>query len=220
MGTSVLWEPDTQLHDAVQRQLDWEPDISTHGIAVTAQEGIVTLTGFVHTYAEKVAAEKAVKSVRGVRGVANDIEVKPIDERSDPEIAKDALHALQSHTAIPATITVTVRNGFLTLEGTVEWMHQKSAAESAVKFLKGVKAVANLIRINPTVSPTEVKTKIEEALRRSAEVDAGRISVVAKGAVVTLSGQVRSWVEKQEAERAAWGAPGVTRVENHIIVTP
>ena len=220
MGSSLLWETDTQLHEAVQRQLDWEPDISTRDIALTAAEGVVTLTGFVHTYAEKMAAEKAVKGVRGVRGVANDIEVKPVDQRSDPEIAKDAVHVLQSHTNVPRSVTVTVRDGFLTLEGTAEWMYQKVSAEAAVKYLKGVKAVANLIHIRPTVSPSQVKTKIEEALRRSAEIDAAHISVVARQGTVTLTGAVRSWMEKQEAERAAWAAPGVTKVDNHIVVTP
>ena len=220
MGTSLLWQTDTQLHDAVQRQLDWEPEFNAHDIAVTASDGVIALTGFVNSYAEKLAAEQTVKRVRGVRGVANDIQVKLRDERTDPEIAKDAVHALRTHTSVPNQITVTVRNGFLTLEGTVEWMYQKAAAGSAVMFLKGVKGVSNRILISPAASTGEVKTKIEEALRRSAEVDARRVRVDVDHSTVTLSGDVHSWTEKQEAERAAWAAPGVTHVENHIAVTP
>ena len=221
MGTSLLWQTDTQLHDAVQRQLDWDPEIPAHDIAVTASDGVITLTGFVNTYAEKLAAEQTVKRVRGVRAVANDIQAKVRDERTDPEIAKDAVQALRTHTSVPNQITVTVRDGFLTLEGTVEWMYQKGAAGSAVMYLKGVKGVSNLIRISPTVSTAgQVTTKIEEAHRRSAEVDARRIRVNVEKRTVTLSGDVHSWAERQEAERAAWGAPGVTHVENRIVVTP
>ena len=152
MSTSLLWQTDTQLHDAVRRQLDWEPELSAHDIAVTASDGVIALTGFVNSYAEKLAAEQTVKRVRGVRGVANDIQVKSGDERTDLEIATDAVHALQTHTSVPNRITVTVRSGFLTLEGTVEWMYQKTAAGSAVMFLKGVKGVSNWIHVSPAAS--------------------------------------------------------------------
>ena len=120
MGTSLLWQTDTQLHDAVQRQLDWDPGINARDIALTASDGVITLTGFVNSYAEKLAAEQTVKRVRGVRAVADDIQVRLRDERTDPEIAQDAVHALRNHTSVPNQITVTVRHGFLTLEGTVE----------------------------------------------------------------------------------------------------
>ena len=163
MGTSLLWQTDAQLHDAVRRRLDGESILNAHQIAVTASDGVIALTGFVNSYAEKVAAEHAVKRVRGVRGVANDIQVKLRDQRTDPEIAEDAVHALRTHTSVPNGITVTVREGFLTLEGTVERMFQKTAAGSAVMYLKGVKGVSNRIHISPAASAVEVTTKIEEA---------------------------------------------------------
>jgi osmotically-inducible protein OsmY len=220
MGTSLLWQTDTQLHDAVQRQLDWDPEIDATGIAVTASDGVVTLTGFVGSYAAKLAAEQTVKRVRGVRAVANDLQVAIRDERTDPEIAKDAVHALSTHTSVPKHVTVTVRDGFVTLEGAVDWMYQRAAAASAVMHLKGVKGVSNLIRITPVASISEVGIRIEDALRRSAEVDARRIHVKVENSTVTLTGAVHSWAERQEAERAAASAPGVTHVENFIVVTP
>jgi osmotically-inducible protein OsmY len=153
MGTSLLWQTDSQLHDAVQRQLECVPEIDMKAVAITASDGVISLTGFVATYAQKFAAEQAVKRVRGVRGVANDIHVKVGDERSDPEIARDAVHTLQSHPNVPRGVTVTVRDGCITLEGGVEWDHQRSAAESAVRHLKGVKSVSNAISIKPVASP-------------------------------------------------------------------
>jgi len=153
MGTSLRWQTDSQLHDAVQRQLECEPAIDVKAVAITASDGVVSLTGFVDSYGQKFSAEHAVKRVRGVRGVANDIHVKVGDERSDLEIARDAVHALQSHTNIPRGVTVTVRDGSVTLEGGVEWDHQRSAAESAVRHLKGVKSVSNAISIEPVASP-------------------------------------------------------------------
>jgi osmotically-inducible protein OsmY len=220
MGTSLLWKTDSHLHEVVRRQLDEDPAIRAHDIAIVASEGVITLTGFVDSYAEKVAAEETVKRVRGVRAVANDVEVKVRDERTDSEIAKEAIHSLESHTSVPDRVTVTVNRGFLTLEGAVEWMYQKDAAESAVKYLKGVRGVSNLIRISQTAATVEVRTRIEEALHRNADVDASRVRVEADNGTVTLSGCVRSWMERQEAERAAWSSPGVARVENHLIVAP
>jgi osmotically-inducible protein OsmY len=162
MGTSLSWKTDSQLHDAVRRQLDEDPEVRAHDIAVTASDGVVTLTGCVDSYAEKLSAEQSVTRVRGVRGVANDIDVNVRDERTDPEIAKDAVHALQSHTNVPNRVTVTVRSGLVTLDGTVDWMYQKAAAESAVKYLKGVRSVSNLIRISQAAPADEVKTRIED----------------------------------------------------------
>ena len=212
---------DLELKKAVEAELDFEPSINAAEIGVAVKDGIVTLTGRVDSYWAKVAAERAVFRVAGVNAVANDLEVRlpTASERTDEDIARAARNALEWDVLLPSdTIRVAVSKGWVTLEGTVDWQYQKQAAERAVRGLTGVRGVSNLIEVKPHARPTQVKAQIEEALKRSAELDANRIVVETDGDKVILRGTVRSWAEREEAERAAWRAPGVRSVDNRITV--
>jgi osmotically-inducible protein OsmY len=212
---------DADLRERVEEQLDWEPEVTSTNIGVGAKDGVVTLTGFVNSYAEKMAAEQIAKRTYGVRAIANDLNVKPQFMKTDSEIAADALKALELRANVPdEKIKLMVKGGWVTLEGTVDWYFQKNAAEVAVKYLQGVKGITDNIKVKPQVSTIEVTQKIEAALRRNAEVDARRISVRSTDGKVILGGNVRSWMEKNEAENAAWAAPGVTQVQNNIAIVP
>jgi osmotically-inducible protein OsmY len=213
---------DLDLKTAVESELNWEPSIkSAAAIGVRVKDGIVTLTGPVESYPEKLTAERAALRVAGVKAVVNDLEVRlpNSSERTDEDIAKAAANALDWTIGIPKDkIKVSVDNGCITLKGSVDWHYQRTAAEDAVRNLWGVKGVLNLIEVSPVVSKTVVKQKIEEALKRHAELDAQRIQVEASGSKVILKGTVHAWFERQEAERVAWEAPGVSQVENKIAI--
>ena len=214
---------DSEIERDVKAELGWNPDLKSTDVAISVKDGVVTLAGFVPRYIDKYEAEKAAKRVAGVLAVANDIEIRlpAVDERPDPEIAREVVTALKnqlpfSHERIKAV----VRNGWVTLEGDVEWQYQRLTAERAVRPLKGVKGIINDIKTKPRVEPSDIKQKIQEAFRRSAEVDANQITVETSGGEVILKGKVRSWLERDEAERVAWRAPGVTKVDDRIVVSP
>ncbi|MES2538844.1 MAG: BON domain-containing protein [Pseudomonadota bacterium] len=214
---------DAEIKRNMEEELRWDPDLDATDIAVTVKDGAVTLAGFAPSYGQKFQAEKDAKRVAGVVAVANDIEVRipAVDQRPDPEIARDAVHAIKIQLPISwENIKVVVHDGWITLEGEAEWNYQRERAEDAVRNLNGVKGVINAIHVKPKVTPDEIKRKIEEAFKRSAEVDADRITVETNEGEVVLKGTVHSWFEREEAERAAWAAPGVRKVDDRIIVRP
>ena len=210
-----------ELQRRVLDELDWEPSIDAAHVGVTVNDGVVTLTGSVSTYAEKMTAEQATKRLVGVKAVANDLEVRPTfpSQPNDTEIAQAVIRALEWDVSIPHDlIKARVAKGTVTLEGEVKFWYQRQAAVNAIRGLKGVQGIVNLISIRAVPKATDVKSRIESAFRRSAEIDAGRIEVDTSNGKVTLRGRVRSWAEREEAENAAWAAPGVTMVDDELKV--
>jgi osmotically-inducible protein OsmY len=214
---------DTELQQDIVAELHWEPSINATHIDVAVQDGVVTLTGFVFSFTEKWTAGHVVKGIAGVKAVADDLEVQlpGASERTDSDIARAALNALEWHTSVPHDrIIVTVRNGWITLEGSVDWSYQKTVTGDAVRHLMGVKGVTNALTVQPKVAATAISAKIAEAFNRNAALEAQKIWVEVEGNKVILRGNLHSWLERAEAERVASAAPGVTEVENHINVTP
>jgi osmotically-inducible protein OsmY len=220
MTTATMIRTDQEIQTDVLAELRWDSSVQASEIGVAVKDGVVTLTGTVDTYLKKWRAEEAAHRVSGVTAVANDITVRTLGERTDADIAAAAVNALKWNSSVPAEkIQVTVDKGWITLKGEVEWQYQKEEVERAVRRLWGVKGVSNLIVVKPLASPTDLKKKIEDALVRSASVDANNITVEVQGSKAILKGKVRSWAEKQEAERTAWLAPGITSVDNQIKVS-
>jgi osmotically-inducible protein OsmY len=221
MATTTDVRSDAQIQADVLEELKWEPRLQPNETGVIVKDGVVTLTGTMTSYTAKYAAEEAAHRVRGVKAVANEIEVKlfPGTERSDADIAEAVVRAVERDALIPIEkLDVTVSDGWVTLRGNVEWHYQREDAYEVVRRIAGVKGVRNLIVVKPKVSRTDLKKNIEDALIRTAQVDAKNITVEVQGTKVILKGTVRSWAEKQEAERQAWAAPGVTEVDNQITI--
>jgi osmotically-inducible protein OsmY len=212
---------DEDLRQRVSDELEFAPTVNATKIGVAVDHGVVTLTGHVNSYAEKIAAERAVQRVKGVRGVAQEIEVRYPSERKnrDDEIAERAAQIFDWDTTIPSgKVTVKVEKGWVSLGGEVEWQFQRMGAETAVRKLSGVIGVTNQITIGPRIDATNVKHRIEDALKRNAELEADGIQVAVTGGKVTLEGKVRAWHERGVAERAAWAAPGVITVEDRLTI--
>jgi osmotically-inducible protein OsmY len=222
---TVTTRSDEQILEDVLAELRWDPEVDPTDVGVEVDAGVVTLTGTVESYWKKWAAERAALRVDGVRAVANDITVKTPGLRTDTDVAKDIADAFASHALVPAArVKVTVKSGWVTLEGEVDWRFEREEAENTARRVKGVVGVTNLLTVRPraggVAQAAELKAQIERALVRSAEVDSQRIKVEARDGQVNLSGTVRAWAEREEAERAAWRAPGVTEVVNRIEVRP
>jgi osmotically-inducible protein OsmY len=213
---------DPDIRDDVQTELNWDPSVhDALSIGVAVKHAVATLSGTTGSYAEKWAAERAAERVAGVAAVANELVVRPPGsmERSDEDIAQAVVNALHASLSVPdERIKVAVGTGWVTLEGDVDHRYQRESAEQAIRFLVGVRGISNLITVKPPVNESVVKSDIEAALKRIAEVDAQSIRVHAEGNKVSLSGEVRSSAERRAAERATWAAPGVFEVENHILV--
>lgn len=225
MTTATMTRSDEQIQRDVLEELKWDARVQPNEIGVSVTDGVVSLTGWVDSYTKKWVSERTAHRVRGVKAVANDIEVRlPSSvDRTDADIAAAATRALQWDAFVPIErLDVTVSRGWVTLQGEVEWQYQRRAAERAVRRLSGVRGVTNLVAVRPRIKPApdDLRHRIEDAMVRSAETDAERVRVEVNGDQIILSGTVRAWSEKEEAERVAWSAPGVSSVDNRVMVDP
>ena len=220
MTTATLTGTDVRLRNFVVRELDWDPDVDASAIGVAAKDGVVTLTGFVDTYGEKLGAERVAKRVRGVRAVANDVTVRVTVDRTDADIAADAVAALKLQTTVADKVQIAVHRGHVTLTGNVEWLTQRESAAAAIHHIPGVRAIVNYIEVSPKPVLRDIQRRIVSALHRNADLDARNMRVTVAGDVVTLSGTVGSWLQREAAERGAASAPGVRRVDNRVLVVP
>jgi osmotically-inducible protein OsmY len=220
MSTATLTDRDVRVRDAVLQQLAWDPAVDASGIGVTARGGAVTLTGSIHTYAGKLAAERAAKRVYGVRAVANDLEISLSVGRTDADIAADAATMLKLHNEVPESVQAAVHHGHVTLTGTVDWHYQRMQAEKVVRHIRGVRHVADRIMVVPRAAGRDLRRRISQALYRNATLDAKHIDVTVAGSVVHLKGTATSWQQREAAERAAYDAPGISMVDNQIVVDP
>jgi len=210
---------DKYLRQLVLDELDFEPSVDAANIGVAVEKGIVTLSGHVHSYAEKMAAERAVQRVKGVRGIAEEIQVRYPEEKrtADDQIAQRALSIMSWDAQLPSgAVKVKVEKGWVTLTGAVEWFYQKNAAAAAVRKLSGVVGVSNQIEVKPRIQTADVKQKILAALERNADVEANAVRIAVEGDTVKLEGKVKAWYERDLVERAAWSVPGVRLVEDHL----
>ena len=214
---------DTELQRTVTDELRWNPSIDAKHIGVSAKDGIVTLTGYVTSYFQKKKAESLVKHIAHVKAVVDELELKLPNSarRSDLDLAESALEVLRLNVLVPSDkVLVTVDEGWIVLDGVVDWQYQRTAAEDAIRFITGVRGITNMITVKSGIRPVDVREKIQNALIRNAQIDASHITVDTMEGKATLGGYVRSWVEKEQAEAAAWSAPGISKVENRISIAP
>ena len=210
-----------QLKNDVAEALWWDPTVTAADIAVAVEDGVVTLSGTVPYYAEKCSAERATRRVSGVKAIAEGLKVSSTGAhmRKDSDLALAVVHALGWHVWVPGTIQATVENGWVTLSGSASWDYQRAAAEESLRYLSGLKGVINNIHLETGMSPEAIRESIEKALRRNSEIDAQHVKVTTEGGKVRLTGTIGSWTEKDESGTAAWSTPGVTGVENNLVVT-
>ena len=220
MTIATMTDRDIRVRDAVQQQLEWDSEVDASAIGVAAREGSVVLTGYIDSYAGKLAAERAAKRVRGVRAVANDVEVRLKLGRTDADIARDAAHALDLCASIPRGVQAAVHDGHVTLTGTVALPFQKKYAEKVIRHIRSVRGVLNHLALAPRAVERDVHHRINAALHRDANLDARLIAVKLDGNTATLTGSVRTWLQRESVERAVADGPGITTVLNHLTVEP